>query len=116
MKENNSLNFMLLHLFLMALSLNIPLIIIGAPGWVLTLVVIIVFASGLSGSVGFSYIYRTIHNILLRPGFYIWALIVAVAGEQDIISIAFYVILVCQLKSIICNLIGEIIILSSLFK
>ena len=100
----------------MALSLNIPLILIGAPFWILTLVTVVVFATALSGSTLIAYIYRILHNILLRPGLYIWALIVTIAGPQDIVAIGFYIVFACQLMNIISNFIGEIIILSSIGK
>lgn len=113
MENNPSLSYLLRHLFLMSLSLTIPLIMIGASIWIITLVTIIVFATALSGRVGIAYIYRIIHNILLRPGLYIWALIVTIAGPQDIIAIGFYIALALQLKNIIVNFIGEIILLKS---
>lgn len=116
MEENNSFNFMLWKLFLMSLSLAIALIIIGASGWVITLITIIVFATAWSGRTGIAYIYRVLHNVILRPGLYIWALIVTVSGPQDIIAIGFYIALACQAKNIISNFIGEVIILSSLLK
>lgn len=114
MEQHNSLRYMCLQLFLMSLSLAIPLIIIGASGWIITIATIIVFASALSGSIGIAYIYRVIHNIILRPGLYIWALIVAISGHQDIIAIGFYIIFAFQLKNIIGNFIGEALILSHL--
>ncbi len=116
MEENPSLSFLLMQLFLMSLSLAIPLIMIGASGWIITLVTIIVFATALSGRVGIAYIYRIIHNLLLRPGLYIWALVVTISGPQDLIAIGFYIVLVCQAKNIISNFIGETIILSSIMK
>ena len=116
MQENSSFSFLLWQLFLMSLSLAIALIMIGASGWIITLVTIIIFATALSGRAGIAYIYRIIHNLLLRPGLYIWALIITITGPQDIVAIGFYVALVCQAKNIISNFIGEIIILSSLLK
>jgi hypothetical protein len=89
---------------------------IGASGWIITLVTIIVFATALSGRVGIAYIYRILHNILLRPGLYIWALIVTISGPQDVVAIGFYVVFACQVINIISNLIGEVIALFSLFK
>lgn len=112
--ENRSFGYMLRQLFLMSLSLCIPLILIGASGWVMTIVTVAVFATALSGNALIAYIYRVLHNIILRPGLYIWALIVTIAGPQDIVAIGFYIVLVCQLKNIVGNLIGELIILSGL--
>ena len=116
MENDRSLGYALWHLFFMSLSLTIPLIMIGASSWVITLVTILIFVTALCGNVGIAYIYRMLHNIILRPGLYIWALIATIAGPQDIIAIGFYIVLVFQAKNIISNLIGEIIILSSLGK
>lgn len=107
-------SYLLRQLFLMSLSLTVPLIMIGASFWVITLVTIIIFATALSGKVGIAYIYRVLHNIILRPGLYIWALIVTISGPQDVVAIGFYIVLACQLKNIIANFIGEIILLTSL--
>ena len=115
MDNNNSLGFLLWKLFLMSLSLAIPLIMIGTSGWIITLVTVIVFATALSGRVGIAYIYRMLHNILLRPGLYIWALIVTIAGPQDVVAIGFYVVFACQAMNIISNFIGEVIALFSFF-
>lgn len=114
MDKDRSFTIMLRQLFLMSLSLTVPLILIGASSLVITIVTIIVFATALSGSVLIAYVYRLLHNIILRPGLYIWALIVAISGAQDIITIGFYIVFVCQLKNIIANFIGEIMILSNL--
>ena len=116
MNNNNSFGYLLRQLFLMSLSLCIPLVLIGASGWIITIASIIIFATALSGNTGIAYIYRLLHNIILRPGLYVWALIVTIAGPQDAVAIGFYIVLVCQTKNIIGNFIGEIIILLSLLK
>lgn len=113
MDNEHSLGYAIRCLFLMALSLAIPLIIIGASGWIISVVSIIVFVTALCGNEGIAYVYRLLHNIILRPGLYIWALISAINGPQDIIAIGFYVVFVFQLWNIIANFVGEIIILSS---
>lgn len=114
MEKGPSLGYALRRLFLMSLSLAIPLIMIGASGWIITLVTIIIFATALCGNMGIAYIYRLLHNIILRPGLYIWALIVIVSGQQDIVAIGFYIVFACQLKNIIGNFIGEILLLKSM--
>ena len=116
MDNNPSIGFLLRQLGLASLSLAIPMILIGASGWIITIVTILIFATTLSGNVGIAYIYRAIHNILLRPGLYIWATIVVIGGPQDFVAIGFYVVLAFQIKSIVCNLIGEVIMLSELMK
>ena len=114
MENNRSFGFTMFYLFLMSLSLNIPLILIGASGWILALVIVVVFATALSGNAGIAYIYRVLHNIVLRPGLYIWALIVIIGGPQDIVAIGFYLVFALQLKNIIFNFIGEILLLMNL--
>lgn len=116
MKNDRSFAWLSLRLLLMSLSINIPLIIIGTPFWVNILAIVAIFATAFSGNAGIAYIYRIIHNILLRPGLYIWALIVTITGPQDLVAIGFYIAFVFQLKNIIGNFIGEILILSSLWK
>lgn len=116
MDKTQSFRFVLWQLFLMSLSLTIPLIMIGASGWIITLVTIIIFATALSGHTGIAYVYRALHNIILRPGLYIWALVVTLTGPQDIVAIAFYIILALQTKNILSNLFGEVVVLCSLTK
>lgn len=116
MDNNRSFKYALIQLFFMSLSLAIPLIVIGASKWVISSVSLIVFVSALCGNAGIAYIYRILHNIILRPGLYIWALVVSIKGQQDVFSVAFYIIFVCQLKNIVTTFIGEIIILLSLGK
>lgn len=114
MDNERSYKYALIKLLLMSLSLTVPLIMIGASKWVISIVSLIVFVSALCGNVGIAYAYRILHNIILRPGLYIWALVVSIKGQQDVFSVAFYIIFVCQLKNIVKTFISEIIILSSL--
>lgn len=116
MENDRSLAWLSGHLLLMSLSLNIPLIIIDTPFWVNILATIVIFATAFSGNTLVAYIYRVIHNVLLRPGLYIWALLVTITGPQDIIAIGFYIATVIQFKNIVGNLIGEIAVLSSIWK
>lgn len=116
MENDRYFNYALRTLFFMSLSLTIPLILIEASGWFLLLVPIVVFSSALCGSVTIAYIYRVLHNIILRPGLYIWALIATIRGPQDIIAIGFYIVFALQLRNIIGNLIGETLVLLSAAK
>lgn len=111
MDNNRSFGFAMFKLYLMSLSLTIPLIIIGASGWIIALITIAVFASALSGREGIAMIYRQLHNIILRPGLYIWALVVAIKGPQDFFAIGFYIVAALQALNIIRNFIGEILLL-----
>lgn len=110
MDNNRSFGLVMLKLLLMSLSLTIPLIIIGASGWIIAFITITVFASALSGREGIALIYRQLHNIILRPGLYIWALIVAIYGPQDFIAIGFYIVTGLQALNIIRNFITEILL------
>ena len=82
----------------------------------MTLATIVIFIAGLSGNVLLAYIYRMIYSIFLRPGLYISALIVTIAGPQDIIAIVFYIALGCQIKNIAENFVVGIIMLVSIWK
>ena len=114
MNNDRLSSYAIFKLFLMSLSLTVPLIMIGASGLVILIVTILVFASALCGNVGIAYIFRALYNILLRPGLYIWAFIDAISNQQDFISVCFYVVFALQIINIITNLIGEIIMLISL--
>lgn len=113
MNTDRSFKYALFILFLMSLSLTIPLIFLNAPWWVLSIVTLAVFATALSGSELIALVYRLIHNIVLRPGLYIWALVITINGPQDFLAIAFYIIAGLQALSIIKNFLGEIFILFS---
>ena len=114
--NNNSPRYILRKLFLMSLSIVFPLILIGTPGWGLTLATIVIFAAELSNNALISYIYRMIHNIFLRPGLYICALIITITGPQDFIAIVFYIALGFQIKNIAENFVVGIIMLVSIWK
>lgn len=113
MDNERSYKYALIKLLLMSLSLTIPLIMIGASGLIISLISLIVFVSALCGNVVISYIYRAIHNILLRPGLYICALVNTIQGKQDFIAICFYIIFALQIINMIKNFIFEIILLCS---
>jgi len=111
METERSFRYALFYLFLMSLSLTIPLIIIGSSSWIIILVTVAVFASALCGNPLIALIYRQLHNIILRPGLYIWAIIVAISGPQDFVAIAFYIIAFLQIWNIIKNFFGEVLLL-----
>jgi hypothetical protein len=108
MGNENSFNYAMRKLVLKSLSVSIPLIMLDAPFWVIPIVTAVVFVSALCGSVVIAYAYRFLHNIIIRPGLYIWALIVTISGEQDFVAIAFYIVFALQLKNIILSFVCEI--------
>lgn len=101
MSEDRAFNYGLFRLFLCSLSLSLPLIIIGTPFWVISVVSLFVFLPMLIPSEWVAVAVIIIYTLLLRPGLYIWALIVAINGPQDFIAIAFYVIAGLQAFGII---------------
>lgn len=111
MDNNHSFGFAMFTLFLMSLSLTIPLVVINAPIWIIVLITIAVFASALSGNEGIALLYRQFHNIVLRPALYIWALVIAINGPQDFVAIGFYIAAALQIWNIIKNFIGEILLI-----
>lgn len=113
MDNDHSFNYMLFQLFFMSISISIPLILIGASFWIIAIVITIIFATAFSGNMLIAYVYRILHNIFLRPGLYIWALIVVLTGPQDIAAIGFYIVCFFQVKNIITYFIGEILLLTS---
>ena len=115
MNNNTSRNYGLFRLFLLSLSLAIPLIVIGAPGWIIALASVYVFSPLLFKSELLLYITAWLYDIVLRPGLYVWALIVAINGPQDFVAIAFYILAFLQAWSILKNLISQICQLILLF-
>lgn len=95
----------------MSLSLTIPLVVIGAPIWSIVLITVVIFASALSGREGVALLYRLAHNIIIRPGLYIWGLVVAISGPQDFVAISFYIVAALQLWGILKNFIGEVLLI-----
>lgn len=103
MKEDRMMNFSLFSMLLKSMSLSIPLIIIGAPFWVISIVSLVVFLPFLIPSDWTFIAVIALYTLVLRPGLYIWALIIAINGPQDIVAIAFYIIAGLQSISIVKN-------------
>lgn len=101
MNEDRRLNYGLFRMFLCSLSLAIPLIIIDAPFWVISLASLFVFLPFIIPSEWTVIIVIASYTLLLRPGLYIWGLIAAINGPQDLVAIAFYIIAGLQAFSII---------------
>lgn len=109
MKDNRMLNYGLFMAFLYSLSLTIPLLIIDVPFWVISVVSLVMFLPYIIPSDWTAIAVIALYTLILRPGLYIWALVVAISGQQDIIAIAFYVIAGLQSVSIIKNFIAFIL-------
>ena len=101
MNENNAQNNLLLTSFLMMMSITVALIMIGAPIWVISIVSAIFMIGFLIPYLNLFILY--LYHIVARPGLYIWAMIEAVQGKQDVIAIIFYVLLGLQAIFIIKN-------------
>ena len=103
MNEDRAINYGLFMAFLASLSLTIPLIIIGTPFWVISVASLVMFLPYFIPSDWIAIAVIALYTLLMRPGLYIWALIVAIGGQQDFVAIAFYVIAGLQAISIIKN-------------
>ena len=103
MNEDRMINYGLFMAFLASLSLTIPLIVIGVPFWVISVVSLAMFLPFIIPSDWTAIAVIALYTLLLRPGLYIWALVVAINGQQDFVAIAFYVIAGLQAFSIVKN-------------
>lgn len=106
MNDDRMMNYGLFRMLLWSLSLAIPLVIIEAPFWVISIVSLVMFLPVIIPSDWTVITVIALYTILLRPGLYIWGLIVAINGPQDIIAIAFYVIAGLQAISIVKNFVA----------
>lgn len=109
MNEDRVVNYGLFMAFLASLSLSIPLIVIGVPFWVISVVSLAMFLPRIIPSEWIAITVIALYTLLLRPGLYIWALVVATNGQQDFVAIAFYVVAGLQAISIIKNFITYIL-------
>lgn len=112
LKQSRCANF---RLFLMSLSLTLPLIMLDAPILLICITTFLVFLPLFIHSESFVYIFILLYNIV-RPILYIWGIIVTAQGNQDFFAIAFYILTALQLIDIIKKLIGTIIIISMIIK
>ena len=103
MNEDRAIKYGLFMAFLASLSLTVPLIVIGSPFWIISAVSLIMFLPFIIPSDWTAIAVIALYTLLLRPGLYIWALVVAINGQQDFVAIAFYVIAGLQAISIVKN-------------
>ena len=103
----NQENHVLFQLFLMELSLGIPLIMLDAPLWLILMATFLIFTPMLFGSFTYATILYCSYDVI-RPILYIWALVVTILGVQDLFAIAFYILAGLQALSIVKRFIGTI--------
>lgn len=107
-KQGN--NFLLFKLFLMQLSIAIPLIMLNVPSWLSIGATLIVYSPLLFGSMTYAVFLFCAYDII-RPALYIWALVCTIQGNQDSVAIAFYIISGLQAITMLKRLVGTISII-----
>ena len=110
MKEQDYTKQMLRLLLPMVLSVTLPLLMLNAPVWVMTIVDLIILSPMLLWSVKLTKIIPYAYFVL-NPIIYIFALVVTIQGKQDFFAITFYILMGLQTPKMITNLIGTILIL-----
>ena len=116
MNEDRVVNYGLFMALLASMSLGIPLIVIGVPFWVISIVSLAMFLPFIIPSDWTAIAVIALYTLLLRPGLYIWALVVAINGPQDFVTIAFYIIAGLQAISIVKNFFAYLIGLFSAMR
>ena len=109
MNDNRTINYGLFMAFWASLSLTVPLIVIGVPFWVISVVSLAMFLPYIIPSDWTTIAVIAIYTLILRPGLYIWALVVAINGPQDFVAIAFYIVAGLQAISIIKNFVTYVL-------
>lgn len=110
MNEKNYTKQMLRLLLPMALSLTLPLLMLDAPVWLMTIVDLIILSPLLFWSIKLSVLIPYSYYII-KPFLYVWALVVTILGVQDFFAIAFYILMAIQTPKMITNFIGTILII-----
>lgn len=105
MKEQNYTKKMLLLLLPMVLSLTLPLLMLDAPVWVMTIVGLIILSPWIFDSQVMTMIVPFAYYII-KPALYIWALVITILGVQDFFTIAFYILMAIQIPGMIKKFIG----------
>ena len=97
--NNKQGDFLLIRCVLSSVSVGIPLIMLNAPMWVISLVslalflpCIVPYVLNIDSALVVTGLINLVYNILLRPGLYTAGLIVTIQGEQDLIAIVFYIL------------------------
>ena len=103
MNNNSSLNFSLFIMILKSASISIPLIILNVPAFLIGLISLVIFLPLIIGSETLLLFMFHIYNIT-RPILYIIALITTIGGKQDMVAIAFYIIMGLQVINMLKNI------------
>ena len=106
--NDKNFRYLCFQLVLMGLSINLPLIMLDAPFWLMSAILFIVISPLVFPSLSYTTILMWIYDIT-RPILYIWALVVTISGTQDFLAIAFYILLGLQILVIIRRFIGTIL-------
>lgn len=104
-KQDNTFNY--IQIFLLSLSLTLPLIMVNTPVWLIAIVTFIMFSPALFGSVLYAVILYCLYDII-RPILYVWGLVVAIQGKQDFFTVAFYILVILQAVDILKRFIGTV--------
>ena len=113
--QQNNFNYILFKLFLMQLSLTLPLIMMNAPLWLIIAIPLLVYLPLLVKSTSLLAIICFLYDIV-RPILYVWGIIVTTQGNQDFVAIAFYIISGLQAFNIIKKLVGTICTIILMFS
>lgn len=103
--QDNTFNYF--QIFLLSLSLTLPLIMVNTPVWLIAIVTFLMFSPALFGSVLYAVILYCIYDII-RPILYVWGLVVAIQGKQDLFTVVFYILVVLQAVDIVKRFIGTV--------
>lgn len=110
--NNGYVSKMLRMLLPMMLSITIPLIMLDAPIWLMTIIDLIILSPLLFTSASLA-VFIPYAYYIIRPILYIWALVATILGVQDFVAIAFYIIMVLQLPKMVINFLGSVLMLYS---
>lgn len=115
-ENERQIKHLLFKFFLMDISITLPLIMMEAPSWLITLLVpILIFSPMFVKSPYYVALYTLIYNFG-RPILYACGLAATIGGVQDAVAVVFYVITAVQSINIIKKLIETIIILIYNFR
>ncbi|MBR4087531.1 MAG: hypothetical protein IKK30_06745 [Clostridia bacterium] len=102
--DNKVQNYSFLICMLRSLSIAMALIMLDTPMFIISIITLLVFSPALFPNLVWLMIYEILYS-LARPVLYIWALVITIGGEQDVVAIIFYILFAVQIFSMIKNLI-----------
>lgn len=108
--------FLYVKIILMSLSIIIPLVMLYAPSWVISVATFLVLSPLIFSSMTYTFILYNIYY-LVKPILYVCAFVTTIQGQQDFVAIAFYILFALQAISMVKGFLGAIgIIISALEK